>query len=127
MTYRASNTAAVESAAAQAGDVGDDCTHVTLWDALIGGNLLWGGAINTDPSPLALGERFQIAAGALRLEYTAATGETADMEERVVNGKIAGGVWVQYHTADPGSAGTDNVINIARTPVAENGFTVANV
>ena len=127
MTHRASNTDAIQSAAAQSGDVGDDCTHISLWDAVTAGNMLWRGTITTDPSALALGERFQIAAGALRLDYTAGTGETAAMEQRVVTGKISGGVWVQYHTGDPGAAGDENVIGIARTPVGQASFTIADV
>ena len=127
MTHRASNTNAVQSAAAGSGQVGNDATHVSLWDALTGGNLLWQGAITTNPDALAQNDRFEIAAGALRLEYTAGTGETAAMEARVVRGKIAGGIWVQYHTGAPGNRGTANVIGIARTPIAQGDFTVANV
>ena len=127
MTARASNTNAVQSAVAAAGQVGNDCTHISVWSALTGGSLLWAGTINTNPDALALGGRFQIAAGALVFEYTKGTGETDAMELRGAAGKVRGGVWVQYHTGAPGTAGTSNVIGLARTPIAESAFTTATV
>ena len=130
MTARASNTNVVQSAAAGSGQAGQDATHIAIWNHATNTGasaLLWRGTITTDPDALAQNDRYQFAAGALRLEYTAGTGETAAMEQRAVRGKIRGGIWISYHTGDPGANGTANLIGIARTAVAENAFTVSTI
>lgn len=94
----AKNTNIVRSIAAPAGAVGDDCTHVSLWDAQQAGNLLASKAISTNPEALALGERYE----------------------------IAGGLWVQYHTGAPGVAGGDNIIaELGRTGIPQADWTVS--
>ena len=95
---QAKNTNAVRSIAAPSGAVGDDCTHISLWDAQQNGNFLQSQEISTDPAAMA---------------------------ERAVRGRIAGGVWVQFHTGAPGAQGTDNVITeLGRVQIAQAGFTV---
>ena len=121
----ARNETTVTSAAAQAAQVGNDCTHISLWDAAVGGNLLGQKAITGNPAPLALGEKFEIAAGALVLTVTKAADATDEMARRAAAGQVAGGVWVQYHTGAPGAAGTDNVIGIARTSIPQAQWVVA--
>ena len=122
----AKNTNVVRSIAAPAGAVGDDCTHISLWDAQQNGNFLQSQQISTDPAALALGERYEIAAEALVINQPAGANESADMAERAVRGRIAGGVWVQFHTGAPGAQGTDNVIaELGRVQIAQGGFTVA--
>ena len=122
---QASNTNAVQSIAAPAVAVGDDCTHISLWSMETGGDFLQSQAISTDPAALALGERYELAAGALLIEQTAGTNETAAMAERAVRGRIAGGVWVQFHTGAPGASGSDNVIDdLGRVQIAQAAFTV---
>ena len=122
----AKNTNIVRSVAAPAGAVGDDCTHVSLWDAAAAGNLLGTKAISTNPAPLALGEKYELAAEALVLNAPTGADETAAMAERAVRGKIAGGVWVQFHDGAPGNAGTDNVIDdLGRVAIAQAAWTVA--
>ena len=122
----AKNTNIVRSIAAPAGAVGDDCTHVSLWDAAANGNLLGKKAISTDPDALALGEKLEFAAETLVINQPAGADETAAMAERAVRGKIAGGVWVQFHTGDPGANGTDNVISeLNRVAIAQAAWTVA--
>lgn len=122
----AKNTNLVRSIAAPAGAVGDDCTHVTLWDAQAAGDLLLSLAITTNPDALVLGDRYELAAEALVLTQNPAAGETAAMAERAVRGRIAGGVWVQFHTGAPGAAGTGNVISeLGRTEIAQAAWTVA--
>ncbi|MDE0167331.1 MAG: hypothetical protein OXL36_19715 [Bryobacterales bacterium] len=122
----AKNTNIVRSIAAPAGAVGDDCTHVSLWDAAANGNLLGTKAISTDPDALALGEKLEFAAEALVINQPAGADETAAMAERAVRGKIAGGVWVQFHSGAPGANGTDNVISeLNRVSVAQAAWTVA--
>ena len=122
----AKNTNIVRSIAAPAGAVGDDCTHASLWDAAQNGNLLGTKAISTDPDALALGEKLEIAAEALVLNAPAGADETAAMAERAARGKVAGGVWVQFHTGAPGANGTDNVIDeLGRVAIAQADWTVA--
>ena len=122
----AKNTNVVRSIAAPAGAVGDDCTHISLWDAQQNGNFLQSQQISTDPAALALGERYEIAAEALVINQPAGANESADMSERAVRGRIAGGVWVQFHSGAPGAQGTDNVIaELGRVQIAQGGFTVA--
>ena len=129
MTARASNTNPIQSAAAQAGQVGQDATHASAWDSANGGNWLWKGAIDNDlnPDPLGLNDRYELPAGRIRFEYEAGEGESASMELRAVRGKIRNGVYVQYHRGDPGANATANVIAIARTFIAEANFTVETV
>ena len=118
------NTAIVTSVGAPAGAVGDDCTHVSLWSAAVDGDYLHSQAISTNPDALTLGAQFQIAADELVINQAAAANEQNAMVIRKLNGAIAGGVWIQYHTGAPGADGTDNVIAIARTEIAESAWTV---
>ena len=126
MPASASNTNVVHSIAAPAGAVGDDATWINAWDALNGGNNLGRQQISTDPDALALGDRYQFAAGALVFTQPEGPGETNHLSERKVRGAVAGGVWTSWHTGDPGAAGTANLIaEITRTPIAAAGFTFA--
>ena len=60
------------------------------------------------------------------INQPAGADETAAMAERAVRGKIAGGVWVQFHTGAPGANGTDNVISeLNRLAIAQAAWTVA--
>ena len=128
MAQQMANTSAVQSEAAPAGAVGDDLMWVSLWDALTGGTFLHRQSISNDPDPLALGERFNIAAGVMKLIQPTGTGETEAMAERKIRGAILGGVWIQWHTGNPGTNGTTNIITeLARTPVAQNAFTLSTV
>ena len=123
----AKNSGIVRSVAAPAGAVGDDCTIVTLWDAESGGNFLREIAITGNPSPLALGQSYEIEAETLiiRQPVSADGKESEEMARRAVRGRVAGGVWVQYHTGSPGSDRDQNVITeLGRTYVAEANFTV---
>lgn len=120
---RAANTDVIHSVAASGDAIGADCTYVTLWDAANAGNLLWSAAITSNPTPLTSGEGYEIDAEALVINQTAGTGETEEMARRAVRGRVAGGVWVQYHSGAPGS-GSSNIIPLARTFIAEAGFTI---
>ena len=126
MPATAVNTAAVQSAPAPSGAVGEDATWINLWDALAGGNNLGRQAISTNPDPLALGDRYELSAGALVLTQPEGTGETNHLSERKIRGAVSGSVWVAWHTGDPGADGTANpVTGIARTPIAATNFTFA--
>ena len=121
----AKNTAAVESPGASGAAIGKDCTDISLWSARAGGDYLGAKAISTDPDALAAGEPLQIAAEALVLTQPAGADETAKMAVRALNGRVSGGLWVQWHEGAPGAAGTDNVIPVlGRTQVAQAGWTI---
>ncbi len=122
---QATNTNAIESIAAPAGAVGQDCTHVTLWTAAAAGALLWSRAITTNPDPLALGEPYQAAAGALVIDQPTGPGETEAMAARGIRGRIAGTLYLQFHTGAPGANGTGNVLPaLPRVAIREADWTV---
>ena len=125
MPASASNTNVVQSAAALAGAVGDDATHIAAWDGDTPGtdNLLGSQAISTDPDALALGDRYQFAAGMLVITQPEGPGETNHLSERKARGAVAGGVWVSWHTGAPGANGTANrITEIASTEIAAADF-----
>ena len=121
---QAANSNAVRSIGAPQGAVGDDCTDISLWSQENGGDFLQSQSISTNPSPLALGERYEFAAGALVINQPVGTDDTEAMARRAVRGRIAGGVWVQYHAGAAGANGTDNVIQLGRVNIAQSNFTV---
>ena len=121
----ASNTNAILSAAAQAGAVGDDCTWISLWTAVTSGTFLQRVAISNNPAALQLGQQIRIAASGITLTATPANGETEAMAKRGLEGRLDGGVWVQFHDGDPGANGTSNVIPVARAAWADNNVTYA--
>ena len=122
---RAANTNVIESTGAPAGAVGQDCTHVSLWPAAAGGTLLWAQAISTDPSALDLGEQYRIAAEALVIDQPTGPGETEAMAERAIRGRIAGTLYLQFHTGAPGANGTGNVLPaLPRVAIREADWTV---
>ena len=117
---------AVQSAAALAGAVGEDASWINVWSALNGGNNLGRQAISTDPAPLAIGDRYELAADSLVFTQPEGAGETNYMSERKVRGVVVGGIWISWHTGDPGPNGTDNLVtNIPRTPIIFTNFAFA--
>ena len=66
MTVVAYNTGAHQFIATPAGAVGEDCTHLSAHTDQNGGTFLDAIEIDTDPDPLALGQRLEIPAGRLR-------------------------------------------------------------
>ena len=126
MPATAKNTAAVQSAGAPTGAIGEDASWINLWSALTGGNNLGRQAFSTNPDALELGDRYELAASALVLTQPEGSGETNHLSERKLRGAVAGGVWVSWHTGNPGANGTANpVTGIARTPVVAGNFTFA--
>ena len=126
MPATATLTNAVQSAPAPSGAVGEDASWINVWDALTGGNSLGRQAISTNPDQLALGDRYELAAGALVFTQPEGAGETNRLSERKIRGAVLGGAWISWHTGDPGAAGTANpVTGIARTPIAATNFTFA--
>ena len=51
--------------------------------------------------------------------------ETAKMAVRALNRRIGSGLWVQFHTADPGTDSGSRVIPIARAGITQSEWTVA--
>ena len=124
---QAANNAAITSIAAPTGAVGDDVTHISLWTVETGGSLLQWTLIDSseNPDPLALGDTYVLAIGALVIESDVVTNMTETMAQRSATGKVAGGVWIQYHTGSPGVNGTANVItDLGRAQVTQAQFTI---
>ena len=130
------NSALIDSAQAAAAAVGEDVTWITLWDAAgsgsppSGGNPISAHRLTNNPDALTLGQSIEIAAGGIvqtltRLTATSTLREYEESVKRKLQGWIDGGIWVQYHDGGPGTAATSNVMNLARTAVAESAWTVA--
>lgn len=118
---------AIQSAAAAAGQVGDDVRSVSAWDAAVGGNFLADQDITTDPLPLALGDTYTLRAGAFGFRQPVGANESEELARRKLRGAIDGGVWIQYHSrliAETNN-GTAHIIGLARTRVTEAQFTIA--
>ena len=122
----ARNTAAVLSDHAPADAVGDACTFISVWDAETGGNFLGSQSITTETDPLVLDERFRITAGGIVLTQPTSTQETAKLAVRALRGRIGTqGLWIRYHSGDPGSDGSANAIPVARTNIPTSNWTFA--
>ena len=83
----ARNNAVVLSEAAPAGAVGQDVMSVALYAALTGGVPLMGMDISTNPDPLELGQRYEVAVNAIALRQDASGG--AQLTQ--VDGNVAAG------------------------------------
>lgn len=115
----------IESVGAPAGAVGQDITHVSIWSASTGGDLLAQGAITNNPDAFELGEKARILSGWVMFRQNSGTGETDELQERKLAGAIGTGVYVQWHTGAPGAAGTSNVASISRTQIPSAAVTIA--
>ena len=123
--------AIVESAQAASAAVGD-CQAVTFWDAAgsgtppTGGNYLWTVSLSNNIDALTLGQRIQFASGQVRYVQNAATGESNENTIRKLNGMVAGGIYMQFHDSTTvGTAGTSNVMNLARVSLPQASWNVA--
>ena len=70
----AKNNVAILSEAAPSGAVGNDVVSIAYYDHATAGNLLGGGTVSNNPSPLVLGEKYELAIGALVLRQPVAVG-----------------------------------------------------
>lgn len=122
----AKNNAVVLSAEATSALVNVDADRVTLWDASTGGNFLQEISFKNNPAALVLNARYQLNASALVLKQPVGTGEKEEMAKRALRGRIAGGVWIQFHTASAGTNGTANRVNLARVQITQAQFTVSD-
>ena len=121
---QARNNVAIQSPQAPQAAVDDDCTWISLWTAQNAGTFLQRMTISSNPSPLVLGARFTAAINAIVISQPAGANETEAMAMRAAAGRVAGGVWIQFHTGDPGTAGTANLIPIGRAQITQAQFTV---
>ena len=122
----ARNNTAVSSIAAPSGAVGDDSTIVSFWTTETGGDYLDDGTISTNPDALALGDTYSIAVNAITFTQNPTGNETEAMAMRKLTGAVAGGLWVQFHTGDPGANGTSNAISeLGRVQVTQAQWTIA--
>ena len=118
------------SEAAMAAAIGEDCSHVTIWDSVgvgrppAGGNHRWTIALSNDPNALTLGAMIQFAANQIRYIQNEVAGETNYQSEAKLEGMINGGLWMQFHDAAPGANGTNNIMNLARAALAEADFSI---
>lgn len=71
----ARNNAVILSEQAPQGAVGSDVMSVGLYTTMAGGTPIGGMDISTDPDPLTLGQRYEIAVGALELHQPANGGD----------------------------------------------------
>ena len=122
----ARNNTAVSSIAAPSGAVGDDSTIVSFWTTETGGDYLDDGTISTNPDALALGDTYSIAVNAITFTQNPTGNETEAMAMRKLTGAVSGGLWVQFHTGDPGANGTSNAISeLGRVQVTQAQWTIA--
>ena len=119
MGATAKNTAAILSAGAAAGAVGENATHFSGWSAAANGTRYFR-FDNTDVGPLELGQKARIIADALVLSQATGVDETDDQAQRGIEGKISGGMWIQFEQ----SSGTV-ITDMARVQINQAGFTVA--
>ena len=124
-----------DAAAAAAAAVGEDLMWVSFWDAAgsgtppSGGNPLWAVQLDNDPAALTLGAVLRAAADEIQYTQNEATTITTFREsnylsERKLEGVINGGIHMQYHDDDPGANYTANVMNLARTALAQTDFSI---
>ena len=120
MSSRARQTAAIDF---DAGSAGDDATHIVVMDALTGGNKLWDHDFSNNPDALTSGEFYQLAAQAITLNQTNATGETNASSRRALEGKIDGsGTGIFLAPAEGDGAG-DIISGITRVNLDAADFT----
>ena len=121
----ATNTAGIQYGVATT--AGTDVTHYGLFTAASGGTFLLGDAITGNPSPIAIGERYQFAASALVL--TLPEGDfTPAAAARAIQGFVdEGTVYVSLHSGDPGGTGASELTDTwySRQSVVAAGWTVA--
>ena len=123
----ATNTAAIVFEAAPADAVGDDATHYGIWDAATNGNFLGGDTIGTNPTPLELGERYEIEASSITLTFLRGTdGFTEEMAKRQRDGAVSGTLYISVHDGDPGTTGANEITDLDRATIAESGWTKAD-
>ena len=126
---RALNTSELAWAGASGNAVGETASWLGSWDALTGGNFLFGIEISNSPSALALGEVYFIAANGLVYTQTVASNEVDSVAQDSLRGRfggVVGAIGTQYyamHTGNPGTNGANPLPDLPRIAVLGSGFT----
>ena len=119
--------AALESAGAASGDVGDACSHVAIWNNAARTDFKVAFALDSTLAGLAEGQTIQFPASDLVLTLTLDSGSAdrigASGLEDCLRGIFATNRYASWHTGDPGSNGTSNRI----TGIASTLITVSNM
>ena len=119
MAYEAENAAEILF---PAGTSGDDATHYGFWTALNGGTFFGGKAITSNVAALSAGDRYRFPAGTVRI--VAEDGEFTDaMAERMLDGAIAGTIYVSLHDAAPGDTGVNEIAGQVRQAMSAADWT----
>ena len=107
---------------------GADATHWGIWDALTGGNFLYGGVNTDDTAALELGDNFRFSAGMLEIEQvqSAAARITERGAQRAIRGMITGTLYVSAHSSNPGITGAGEITanGMTRVAISAAGWTV---
>ena len=125
----AENTAELAWPGAPAAAVGQTAAWIGSFDALAGGSFLFGVEISNNPSALALGEVYYIAAGGLVYTQTLATAETDGVGQNALRGRLGGVVgaigtqYYQIHTGATGINGANQLAALTRVTILGSGFT----
>lgn len=101
------------------GDVGDDATQWSAWDAETGGVRIRRNDFSNNPVALIANQFYRVEAGEIVFTVPQSTdGGTAEEARRAARGIVAGGVWVQLEAST-------NVAVTERRQLPESGFTIA--
>ena len=119
--------AALESAGAAAGDVGDTASHVAVWDDVGRTNFIASFALDATLAALAEGQSIQFASNALVLTLTKGASSSDDIAAfglvEALRGVFRANRYLSWHTGAPGTNGTANRI----TGIANTLLTVSNL
>ena len=122
----ARNNTAVSSIAAPSGAVGDDSTIVSFGRRRRVGIIWMMGPSPPTPMRWRWVIRTALQSTPSHSRRTPQVNETEAMAMRKLTGAVAGGLWVQFHTGDPGANGTSNAISeLGRVQVTQAQWTIA--
>ena len=101
-----------------------DATYYGLWDGDPddGGKFLWGNDFTNNPAAAQEGDRWRFAAGAIVYTQNRITArESEEAAKRKLAGLVSGGLWVTWHSGNPGINGANR---ITAAKVAVSAWTV---
>ena len=115
----------VESEVVESGEVGDDVTHIALWDSAARTNFIIAFALTNNPDDLVLGETLRFNSGDLVFTFTSS--ELSDFGEvEALRGIFRVTRYITYHTGAPGSNGAANrITGLAATELPATALTFA--
>ena len=122
----ATTNANVESVVVTAAEVGDDVTHISVWDGddPTSDEFIIAFSLTNNPSPLVLGETLRFNSGDLVFTFTST--ELTDFGEvEALRGIFRAARYIRYHTGAPGTNGTVNDTGIDSTEIPTTALTFA--